>query len=91
LSQPQLHPTPDPVMAELTDIVRSVLDDPGVTLTENTAAQDVPGWDSMAHIAVIVEAECRFGITFAAAEIGSLQRVGDLARLIQSKCAAAAA
>lgn len=78
-------------MAELTDIVRSVLDDPGVTLTENTTAQDVPGWDSMAHIAVIVEAECRFGITFAAAEIGSLQRVGDLARLIQSKCAAAAA
>lgn len=91
MSQIQLHPPPGPVIAELTDIVRSVLDDPSIILTENTTAQDVPGWDSIAHIAVIVEAECRFGITFAATEIGSLQRVSDLANLIQKKCSAAAA
>lgn len=72
-------------VAEITDIVRSVLDNPAVTLTEDTTARDVPGWDSLAHIAVIVEAECRFGITFAATEVGALQRVGDLARLIEVK------
>ncbi len=77
--------TPTPVMVELADILRTVLDDPSLTLTEETTARDVPGWDSLAHIAVIVEAECRFGITFAATEVGALQRVGDLARLIEVK------
>ena len=42
----------------------------------------------MAHIALVVEAECRFGITFQAAEIEALQRVGDLLRLIEAKRAA---
>lgn len=73
------------VMTELTDIVRSVLNTPDVTLTEGMTAEEVPGWDSMAHIAVIVETECRFGITFAATEIDALRRVGDLARLIEVK------
>lgn len=74
-----------PAMSDITDIVRSVLNDPSVILTEDTTAREVPGWDSFAHIAVIVEAECRFGITFAATEVGTLQRVGDLARLIEVK------
>ncbi len=85
MPQAQLQSPPGPVWAELTDIVRSVLDDPCVTLTETTTADEVPGWDSMAHIAVIVETECRFGITFAATEIDALRRVGDLARLIEAK------
>lgn len=83
--QAELRTPGTPVIAEITDIVRSVLNDPSVTLTEDTTALDVPGWDSFAHIAVIVEAECRFGITFAATEVGALQRVGDLAHLIEVK------
>ena len=39
----------------------------------------------MAHIALVVEAECRFGITFRTAEIEALRRVGDLVRLIEAK------
>lgn len=83
--QAELRTPGTPVIAEITDIVRSVLNDPSVTLTEDTTALDVPGWDLFAHIAVIVEAECRFGITFAATEVGALQRVGDLAHLIEVK------
>jgi acyl carrier protein len=74
-----------PVMAELVDVFRTVFDDREIVITEATTADDVPGWDSMTHIALIVEAECRFGITFAAAELDSLRRVGDLARLIETK------
>lgn len=86
--QAQIQLSPGPVLAELTDIVRSVLDDPQLTLTEETTAEDVPGWDSMAHIAVVVEAECRFGVTFAVTELDALRRVGDLIRLIEVKRAA---
>ncbi len=78
-----------PVLAEVTEILREVLDDPDIDLTEDTVAADVPGWDSMAHIALVVEAECRFAITFGVAEIEALQRVGDLVRLIEAKRGAA--
>ena len=88
LAVPQVASGGD-VLAELTEILRSVLDDPALTVTRDTVAEDVPGWDSMAHIALVVEAECRFGITFQAAEIEALQRVGDLLRLIEAKRAAA--
>ena len=56
-----------------------------MTLTEDTTALDYPGWNLFAHIAVIVGAERRFGITFAATEVGALQRVGDLAHLIEGR------
>ena len=88
LAVPQAASAGD-VLAELTEILRSVLDDPTLAVTRDTVAEDVPGWDSMAHIALVVEAECRFGIIFQAAEIEALQRVGDLLRLIEAKRAAA--
>lgn len=77
------------VLAEVTAILRDVLDDPRIELTADTVAADVPGWDSMAHIALVVEVECRFGVTFHAAEIEALHRVGDLVRLIEAKRGAA--
>ena len=78
-----------PVLAEVTAILREVLDDPHIALTPDTVAADVPGWDSMAHIALVVEAECRFGITFLAPEVEALHQVGDLVRLIEAKRRAA--
>ncbi|MDE2005055.1 MAG: acyl carrier protein [Rhodospirillales bacterium] len=73
------------VLGELTAILREVLDDPSVTITEATVAADVPGWDSMAHVALVVEIECRFGIRFRTTEIEALRRVGDLVRMIEAK------
>jgi acyl carrier protein len=88
MSPPPIALSQRPVMAELADVFRTVFDNPEIAITEATCADDVPGWDSMTHIALIVEAECRFGITFAAAELDSLRQVGDLARLIEAKCGA---
>jgi len=88
MSSPPLALDHRPVMAELADVFRTVLDDPEIAITEATCADDVPGWDSMTHIALVVEAECRFGVTFAAVELDSLRRVGDLARLIEVKLGA---
>jgi acyl carrier protein len=81
-------PPARPILSELTAILREVLDDPELVLTAETSAADIPGWDSMAHIALVVEVECRFGIRFQAAEIEALRQVGDLVALIETKCAA---
>ena len=79
-----------PVMAEITEIFRSVLNQPDLELTPRSTADEILGWDSMTHIAVVVEAECRFGIEFQTAEVEALHSVGELVRAIEAKRARAA-
>jgi hypothetical protein len=38
-----------------------------------------PGWDSMTHIALVIEVEFRFDIEFPTMKIKELTSVGDLA------------
>jgi acyl carrier protein len=79
------------VFSEVTEIFRTVLGDPGLELTPRSNADDVPGWDSMTHITLIVEAECRFGVEFRTTEIEALHNVGELVLAIEAKRASAAA
>ena len=52
------------VLAEITDVVRQVLEDRTIELAPDTAMGELAGWDSMNHIAILVEAECRFDVVF---------------------------
>ena len=79
------------LLADLTDIMRRVFGDPTLEVTPATTADDVPGWDSMNHITLVVEAENRFGVQFLTAEIESLRSVGAFLALIAAKQARAAA
>jgi len=54
-------------------------------LNEQTTASEVPGWDSLSHVNVILAVEKRFGIRFSNLEILRLKSVGDLQRLVDSK------
>jgi acyl carrier protein len=75
--------------AGLNDIFRQVLDDDTIALTPDLTAEDVPGWDSMNHIFIVVEIEKRFGVKFQAAEMEELKNVGELAALVREKAGAA--
>ncbi|HEY8290322.1 MAG TPA: acyl carrier protein [Acetobacteraceae bacterium] len=79
------------MLAEITGITRSVLRDPDLEISVATTLDDIPGWDSMVLITVVVEAECRLGVMFEASEIDALRTVGDLARTLAEKQARAAA
>ena len=52
---------------------------------EETTASQVPGWDSLSHINVIVAVERQFKLRFSTLEVLRLKSVGDLQRLIDSK------
>ncbi|MBU3891027.1 acyl carrier protein [Methylosinus sporium] len=54
----------------------------GLQLRESTTAADVPGWDSIAHIQLMLRVEEEFGIRFKTVEIGGVQNVGELARRV---------
>lgn len=77
------------VYNELTELFRDVFDDDSIELTPETTARDVDGWDSAAHVSLVVAAEMRFGVRFRTAELESLHNVGEFAQLIESKLAEA--
>lgn len=76
------------VLATLTDIFRDVFDDPSLVLSPSTTAQDVPGWDSVTHITLVVEVESRLGVRFNTAELEELKNIGEFVDLIKKKQAA---
>ena len=73
------------IYSALTEVFQDVFDDDGITLTPKTTAADVPGWDSQAHVNLVVAAEVRFGVRFRTAELESLHDVGDFVQLIARK------
>jgi len=76
------------IYAQLTNIFRDLFDDDTIVLSPGLTAADVPEWDSFNHINLIVAIEARFGVKFQTAELESMQTVGHLADLVQSKLAA---
>lgn len=69
----------------LLPVFRDIFDDETLTLSPSTTAGDVDGWDSLAHIRLIVSVETDFGVKFSAADVSSLKNVGDFVALIEEK------
>ena len=79
----------DGVYARIQGIFRDVFDDDTIVVTPELTADDVPEWDSLSHIRLILAVQKAFKTKFSAAEIGGLQNVGNLVALIKSKTVAA--
>ena len=73
------------LLSEVQHIMRDVLDDENIVLTETTTANDVDGWDSLTHIQLIVAIEKHFKIRFSSKEILSWKNVGEMLDSIFSK------
>ncbi|HEY8074879.1 MAG TPA: acyl carrier protein [Labilithrix sp.] len=66
-------------------VFRDVFDDDALTVTAQTTARDVPGWDSLNHVNLIVAVEKAFGIKLTTREATTLANVGELATLVEKK------
>jgi acyl carrier protein len=75
------------ILEELSAVFRDVFDDDTITLRPEMSADDIDGWDSQAHITLVVATEMRFKIKFRTAELESLRNVGDFAQLIEARLA----
>lgn len=75
------------IYKQLTEIFRDLFDDDGIVLTPETTAADIPDWNSVMHVNVILAAEMRFKIKFLTSELESLHNVGHLADMIEAKLA----
>jgi acyl carrier protein len=74
---------------DVEEVFRTVFGDDQLHLTEAMTSMDVDGWDSLAHINLIVAIERRFGVKFATAEISRLKsdgsNVGTMLDLLRRK------
>jgi acyl carrier protein len=71
-----------------TDLKKTILDALSLDdweFDEQTLASQVPGWDSLSHVNVILAVEKRFNVRFSNVEMLRLKSVGDLQRLVDSK------
>ena len=70
---------------DLKQIILKTLKLPEWDIQENTMATQVPGWDSLNHVNVILAVEKQFHVRFKPIEVLKLKNVGDLQRLLNAK------
>jgi acyl carrier protein len=69
------------IIAQLQTIFDTVFLEP-VVLTPATSAKDVPEWDSLTHISLVLTVEKAFNVRFRVGEVENAKNVGEFAGLI---------
>lgn len=69
----------------LYQIVRKITGLEDVELSEESNAENTPGWDSLHQIELIFAIEGAYHVRFSVAEILSVRNIGDIRRLLLAK------
>lgn len=70
------------IFEKLNVIFRDVFDNDSIVVTDATTADDIEGWDSLAHITLISSIEDEFGFKFEMKQVVSMKNVGELVDII---------
>ena len=73
------------ISQELKKVILNELNLDDFDLQDETVAPDVPGWDSLNHVNIILAVENKFNVKFKSYEVLRLKNVGDLQKLLDSK------
>ena len=77
--------TREEILLAITDILRDILAQPQLMITEQTTADKVERWDSINHVNILMTIERTFKIRFSLGEIKQLRDVGEMINLIEKK------
>jgi acyl carrier protein len=79
----------DQVERQIFEIIRQSVGKMELRLEPAMTPADVPGWDSITHVRIVVALEKRFNFQFETAEVVRLQselrRIGDLTKIIHER------
>ena len=78
----------DEALREVNAIFCEVLNNDSIQLKRETMAPDVPEWDSLSHVELVVAVEKHFGIRFNFVELQKFKNVGEWCDSIVAKLAA---
>jgi len=73
------------ITQELKRVILAALKLDDWDINDDTIATQVPGWDSLNHVNVILAIENHFGVRFRPIEVLKLKNIGDLQALLTSK------
>lgn len=73
------------VLKQVNDIFIDVLENNDIKLNDQTTANEIEEWDSLAHIHLIVAIERKFDIRFTSKEMQSWDNVGEMIDCICGK------
>jgi acyl carrier protein len=74
------------VMAKLQTVFDDVFLEP-VKLTTGLTAKEVPEWDSLTHVTLVLAVEAAFAVRFRMGEVEQAKTVGEFADLIVGRLA----
>lgn len=66
------------LLAKVNEVIRDVLDNEDLVITEETEALDVDGWDSLAHITIVATIEDEFDIKFAMDDVINMKNISQM-------------
>ncbi|MFA5804760.1 MAG: acyl carrier protein [Melioribacteraceae bacterium] len=73
------------ISQELKKVILNELNLDDFDLQDETMAPEVPGWDSLNHVNIILAVEKFFSVRFKSYEVLRLKNVGDLQKLLDIK------
>jgi acyl carrier protein len=73
------------ILSRLENIFQDIFDSPSLHIGEDTAPPNIPDWDSVAQVKLVLATEEHFGIGFTTDEVASLKKVGDFIRVLKAK------
>ena len=85
--QPKAETSRQYILSQLNGVFEEILDAGPVRLSEATMPTEVSGWDSLAHIQLIVAMEGHFDIKFTSEEMLSWRNVGEIVDSIMAQSA----
>jgi acyl carrier protein len=69
----------------LEKIIREVFEIEAEKIDENWTSDDIPDWDSVGHLNLIMEVEKEFNIKIEIEEMFEIEKLGDITRILQKK------
>ena len=71
------------ILDRINEIFQDAFDDESLTVSNETTAHDIEGWDSLMHLSIIEMIEGEFGIKFTMEEIMDMENVGAMVKAIE--------
>jgi acyl carrier protein len=69
----------------LEKVIRGVFPIEEETINENWTSDDIPDWDSVGHLNLIMEIEKEFDIKIEIEEMFEVEKLGDISRILKKK------
>ncbi|HJU88470.1 MAG TPA: acyl carrier protein [Gemmatimonadaceae bacterium] len=73
------------VWDSVVNVIRETFGDDQIKVTRETTASDIPEWDSVSNVELLVNLEYAFDVRFYTGEIAKVKNVGELVDIISAR------